>query len=295
MWSPLSIPNSQFLDSILDRFRQAAAALPDSRTGSNKRYAVADAAACALSIFFFQCPSFLDFQRRMQQQSGRSNCHSLFGVEQIPSDNQIRNLLDGLDPGLFADLFPLCLDTLREHGGLDPFLRLDARLLIALDGVQIHCSDKVHCPQCSTRHVGQHKTPKYFHTMLSASIVADGHNRVLPLMPQFVQPQQDPAAKQPELPAEERKQDCERNAAKRWLPAHLPPCGPTDRSFWATTWTAASPSANSSLTSRRTSCSSVSPAATRRYTSSSPSAAARERGIRPFHDRLEAGDQLKGP
>jgi hypothetical protein len=58
--------------------------------------------------------------------------------------------------------------------------------------------------------------------MLSASIVADGHNRVLPLMPQFVQPQQDPAAQQPELSADERKQDCERNAAKRWLPAHLP-------------------------------------------------------------------------
>ena len=39
-------------------------------------------------------------------------------------------------------------------------------------------------------------------------------------MPEFVQPQQDPAADQPGLSEEQRKQDCERNAAKRWLPAH---------------------------------------------------------------------------
>ena len=53
------------LESLLDRFQQAASALPDPRTGSNKRYAVSDAAACALSTFFFQSPSFLDFQRHM--------------------------------------------------------------------------------------------------------------------------------------------------------------------------------------------------------------------------------------
>jgi hypothetical protein len=40
-------------------------------------------------------------------------------------------------------------------------------------------------------------------------IVAPGHNMVLPLIPEFITPQ-DGA----------EKQDCERNAAKRWLSAH---------------------------------------------------------------------------
>ncbi|MCY4596031.1 MAG: transposase family protein, partial [Bryobacterales bacterium] len=104
------------LETLLDRFQQAASALPDPRTGSNKRYDVSDAAACALATFFVQSPSFLDFQRRMQEESARSNCDSLFGVSKIPSDNSIRNLLDALDPALFAELFPLCLDTVRDHG-----------------------------------------------------------------------------------------------------------------------------------------------------------------------------------
>ncbi len=208
------------LDSLLDSFRQAASGLPDARRGSNKRYAVADAASCALATFFFQAPSFLEFQRRMQDETSRSNCHTLFGVQAIPGDNQIRNLLDSLDPDRFADLFPLCLDTVREQGARAPFERLGGRLLVALDGIQIHCSDSIRCEQCSTRHVGKDRPEQYFHTMLSATVLADGHKRVIPLLPECVQPQQDPAAQRPELTEEQRQQDCERNAAKRWLPAH---------------------------------------------------------------------------
>ena len=205
------------LESLLDRFRQIASALPAPRTGANQRYSLADAASCALATFFFQSPSFLDFQRRMQEASARSNCQSLFGVEDIPCDNTIRNLLDGHDPDHFAPLFADCLQTARDHGALDPFLRLDGRVAIALDGIQLQCSNAIHCDQCSTRHGGPHKTEQYFHSMLAATVVADGHNRALPLLPHFVQPQHNPHDNRTH---EERKQDCERNAAKRWLPAH---------------------------------------------------------------------------
>ncbi len=45
--------------------------------------------------------------------------------------------------------------------------------------------------------------------MLAASIAAPGHNMVLPLMPEFIV-----------KPDGAEKQDCERNACKRWLVAH---------------------------------------------------------------------------
>ena len=57
--------------------------------------------------------------------------------------------------------------------------------------------------------------------MLSGKIVSDGHQRVLPYLAAFVQLQQDPAADQPELTEQQSMQECERNAAKRWLPAHM--------------------------------------------------------------------------
>jgi hypothetical protein len=80
--------------------------------------------------------------------------------------------------------------------------------LIALDGTEYHCSKEIHCPNCSTRQRGKGGT-EYFHTMLGATLVAPGHDKVIPLEPEFIAPQ-DGA----------EKQDCENAAAKRWLAAH---------------------------------------------------------------------------
>ena len=81
---------------------------------------------------------------------------------------------------------------------------------VALDGTEHFRSRKIHCPRCSTRRRADGGT-EYFHAFLGASIVAPGHQQVLPLPPEFIVPQ-DGA----------EKQDCERNAAKRWLATHGP-------------------------------------------------------------------------
>jgi len=80
--------------------------------------------------------------------------------------------------------------------------------LIAPDGTEHFCSRKIHCARCSTRKRSDGGT-EYFHAFLGASIVAPGHKQVLPLPREFIAPQ-DGAA----------KQDCECNAAKRWLAKH---------------------------------------------------------------------------
>ncbi len=69
--------------------------LPDERKPSNnKKYTVKEALLSAFSVFFLQSPSFLANQRLMHTKKGRDNAQSLFGIERIPCDNQIRNLLD---------------------------------------------------------------------------------------------------------------------------------------------------------------------------------------------------------
>ena len=99
--------------------------MPDPRQGCNKRYAVAEAAACAFSLFVLQSPSFLAFQRRRQDETNRSNCQYLHGIERIRCDNQNRNLLDGVPPPeSFDPLFRLGLRTLHEQDALQPFKRL---------------------------------------------------------------------------------------------------------------------------------------------------------------------------
>ena len=59
--------------------------------------------------------------------------------------------------------------------------------------------------------------------MVSAAVVADGHNRVIPLPPEFIGPQSDPAAADPELDAvPQAGLRAQRRQARSRLPA-LPP------------------------------------------------------------------------
>ena len=97
-------------------------------------------------------------------------------------------------------------------GALEPVRRLDGRTLVALDGTEFFRSRKIRCDNCSTRKRSDGGV-EHFHQMLAATIVAPGQSRALPLPPEFVQPQ-DGAA----------KQDCERQAVKRWLSRHGPRC-----------------------------------------------------------------------
>jgi hypothetical protein len=68
------------------------------RTGGNLKYRLLDGIKCAFAVFFFLHLLLLDFQRAMQDRRKQSNVETLFGVKGIPSDNQIRTLLYGIDP-----------------------------------------------------------------------------------------------------------------------------------------------------------------------------------------------------
>jgi hypothetical protein len=196
------------LEELLGGLRRACASFPDGRQWRPDNIEIADAAMAAFSLFFMQSESFLSHQRRMEHGRNASNRKTLFGIEKIPSDNHIRDLLDPAPPELLEPCFEHSLGLMRQHDGMKDFERLGGRLLIALDGGEYFCSEKRGCPRCLTRKRSNGKTENY-HTLLAATLVAPGHNRVLPLMPEFITPQ-DGAA----------KQDCERDAAKRWLERH---------------------------------------------------------------------------
>jgi hypothetical protein len=169
--------------------------------GNNQRYVIGDAGLSAFSVFFLQSPSFLDYQRRMQKERGRNNASSLFGVHQIPSTQQICNLLD---PAHLAPVFVDLVGALEEAGELAAHRVLGGRLLVALNGTQYHSSEAIHCPQCLTRTLANGKT-QYSHVALTPTLVAPGQAAVFPLPPEFVQPQDGQV-----------KQDCELNAGTRW-------------------------------------------------------------------------------
>ena len=200
----------KILGDLIRALREACAGLFDRRRGTNVRYSMIDIGMAAFAVFFMQSPSFLAHQRRLEEGSGRgrSNCHTLFEMERIPCDNHIRAMLDPVDPKSFFPVFHTAFKALEEGGGLKDFRRLGGHVLIAFDGTEYFRSDVISCCNCSRRERKGGKA-EYFHTLLSATLVAPGHNRVVPLPPEFVAPQDG-----------SEKQDCESRAARRWLKAH---------------------------------------------------------------------------
>lgn len=195
------------LDRLLAGLKDVCAGFPDKRKQAGV-YSMADIGLSAFSLFFMQSESFLSYQRSLEEGRKTSNCQTLFGMAQIPSDNHIRAMLDPVPAALLQPVFDQVVAALRDHGGMAEFQRLQGRTLIALDGTEYFCSQRLGCPQCQTRKRANGRIESY-HAMLAASIVAPGHTMVVPLMPEFIV-----------KPDGADKQDCERNAAKRWLAAH---------------------------------------------------------------------------
>ena len=88
----------------------------------------------AFAVFFMQSASFLTYQRDMNKHKGNSNAHTLFQIEQIPSDNQTRNLLDPITPHHFDSEFEWVHAELKESGILEGFRDYGNTFLIAIDG-----------------------------------------------------------------------------------------------------------------------------------------------------------------
>jgi len=198
----------KLMPSLLQELKAVCGTFPDVRGGRKGNIATADFGLSAFSLFFMQSESFLSHQRSLEKGYTRSNCQTLFGMEHIPSDNYIRDNLDPVDPTHLQPLFNRMETCLGEPAMKQAFQRLGGRTLIAWDGTEYFCSYKINCPHCLTRKRNNGKTENY-HTLLSATVVAPGTNRVVPLMPEFIA-NEDGA----------EKQDCERNAVKRWFSRH---------------------------------------------------------------------------
>ncbi len=198
------------LESLIVGLKALCATLPDRRKGDNTQYTMADIAMAAFATFFMQSPSFLAQQTALARGRGTSNCQSLFAMDKVPSDNHIRTMLDPVPPETLFPMFGAALTALDQNGGLAPFRRFGGHVLIALDGTEYFCSQKLSCPNCSSRARANGRT-EHFHQMVSAALVAPGHDRALPLEPEFIVPQDGTD-----------KQDCESRALARWLAAHGP-------------------------------------------------------------------------
>jgi hypothetical protein len=195
--------------ALLGYLQASIAKIQDHRKASpNKQYSIKDAVLSAFGAFFMQCESFLEYQRQLNSRKGRDNTQSLFEIAKIPTDNQIRNILDKISAVTLVEVFEQIYRKLKTKGYLKPFEVLGGQLLVTLDATEYFSSQCIHCEQCSHRS-HKNRTVTYFHSAILPVIVAPNHEQVISLDPEFISSQDG-----------HEKQDSEIAAAKRWIFRH---------------------------------------------------------------------------
>lgn len=177
----------------------------DPRQIAKCDYSQHDAVMSAFGCMYFQDPSFLAYQKRLDNKYQSSNIKTLFDVKAMPKDTQLRDILDNIPTSSFSSLFTDLFERLRRHNHLKDFEVLPGVYLCSVDGSQHHSSKDINCEHCLTK---KHKngTVSYSHLVLQGAIMHPSQRQVIPMMPEMVRNEDG-----------NKKQDCELNASKRFL------------------------------------------------------------------------------
>jgi len=189
-------------DKLFALMRAAFEQVPDGRA-ENAKVSLPDALMSDFAMFSLKDPSLLAFDER---RATDSNLQSIYGIEHVLGDTQMRTLLDEVEPVSLRPVFKATIRQLERSQELDKFIFLGGSHLVSLDGTGYFSSKKIHCSSCMQKVNKKTGEVTYYHQLMGGVIIHPQRREVIPLMPEPIMKQDG-----------ETKNDCERNAAKRFL------------------------------------------------------------------------------
>jgi len=148
----MSCKQTNIFDFLVESLTHNILNIEDTRKQrSNIIYSLKDIILSAFSIFYFQNKSWLSFQRDIDTKKGTSNAKTMFGIDAIPSDTHIRNILDKITPDSFRKIYEMIIEKLKDLKILDKFNFKDEYMLVALDGTYYHSSKNISCKCCQKK------------------------------------------------------------------------------------------------------------------------------------------------
>ena len=187
-------------DALFGLLRTGFADIADHRLGKPD-IALTDALMAAFAMFSLKAPSLLAFD----QERTEGNLQRVYGLQRVPCDTAMREILDPVQPKALRPLFQAIFRALQRGKALEAMRFVEGHYLLALDGTGYFSSQQIHCESCLERH-HRNGTITYSHQMLGAALIHPDRREVIPLMP-------EPIVKHDGT----EKNDCEREAAKRLI------------------------------------------------------------------------------
>ena len=127
-------------DTLLSLVRKDFQKIPDHRA-DNSKISLDDALMSALAVFQLKDPSLLAFDRRRREEP--ENLHTVFGINIIPCDTQMRTILDPLGLSLLRAPFRSVFRQVQRGKDFEKMAFLDGHYLLSGDGTGYYSSAKV--------------------------------------------------------------------------------------------------------------------------------------------------------
>jgi len=127
-------------DNLLSLVRKDFQKTPDHRA-DNSKISLDDALMSALAVFQLKDPSLLAFDRRRREEP--ENLHTVFGINIIPCDTQMRTILDPLGLSLLRAPFRSVFRQVQRGKDFEKMAFLDGHYLLSGDGTGYYSSAKV--------------------------------------------------------------------------------------------------------------------------------------------------------
>lgn len=183
--------------------------LPDPRAVSS--IPLQDIIMSALAVYQLKVPALQLLDGFRHEPLAHPNLKRLFDIQNVPSDTQLRDILDRIPTDSFRKPFEIIFRTLQQDKALEQFKFFDGfkdQYLISTDATGIFGSTNVKCDQCLAKiQKGQDEDGEelfYYHQLLAASIVHPDRSTVIPLCPEPITLQDGAAKNDCELAASER-------------------------------------------------------------------------------------------
>ena len=200
-------------ESVIRKLSACFLKISEARVIERVKYSLHDTLMSGFAMMFFQHPSLLQFQERMKQKRGRCNLETIFRVKAVPSDTQMRQILDEADPQALRKLLPKLFADVRRAGWAEQYKTTlpsgtdkGSYFTMPVDGMEYFHSTKIECPGCLQKTDKKSGATDYSHCVVAATLVKAGAQRIFPLDVEEVRNTDGKA-----------KQDCELNAGKRLL------------------------------------------------------------------------------
>jgi hypothetical protein len=140
----------------------------------------------------------------MERRRGQSNLTRLFKVSAVPSDTQMREMLEPVEPEVVRRVFNEIFERMRRGKQVERLKWIEGRYLVVVDGSQYFSWPAVQCPGCLRKR--SRGVTTYSHQILPATLVCPGQSVVVPMDVEEVGNESGTEV-----------QDCQMEAAKRLI------------------------------------------------------------------------------